>query len=495
MSQSKAPRFQHIAARVFDTPLLVEETKLRAILRVLGPRIGFDLEAPRPAMMDDYDYAPPDPFANMEYLQALGVKLEPAAEGYFKGEGVAILPVTGTLVQRSDWMTDTSGMQSYGRLERMMNAALDDPAVHELLWEFDTPGGEVAGAFDFADRVFAARGRKPMTASVNEFAASAGYLIASAVGSIAVSRTSGVGSIGVVAAHFDYSKALEKRGVAVTYIYAGDRKIDGNPYEPLSDQAKKDWQSEINDTYALFVETIARNTGLSTAKIRGTQAAIFTGQKAIDSGLAQRLNTFSNEFGNAMLRAKEKKQNPYGRMSADESRTKWAAAGIRETTIEHWLDPQSLSTTDKEHIMTTPAQPAATAAPAAAAPAAIAAPAPVVPAAAAPDNQAAIDNAVKADRERGKSIMALDEAKGREQLAGTLVDQGMSVDQAKIILASAPKKTGLSAAMAQLGSPGIKSEEQPDGQPQPKNQSASEIYAARADIFNGRVRNAQAGRR
>jgi signal peptide peptidase SppA len=483
MTRAKGHRYQHIAARVFDTPLLIHENKLRAILRVLGPRMDFDLEAPRaPQGMadDDGPYAPPDPFLHMEYLQALGVKLEPMAEGYFRGEGVAILPVSGTLVQRSDWMTDTSGMQSYGRLERMMNAALDDPSVHELLWEFDTPGGEVAGAFDFADRIYDARGRKPMTASINEFAASAGYLLASAVGNIAVSRTSGVGSIGVVAAHFDYSEAIEKRGVAVTYIYAGDRKIDGNPYQPLSEQAKKDWQAEVDDTYALFIDTVARNTGLSAGKIRSTQAALYTGQKAIDAGLAQRLNTFSNEFGNATLRAKERKANPYSRMNAEEARPKLAALGVREKTIEHWFPTSSLAPEKEIEMSNTPTPtPAAPATTVAAAPAAPATPAPAAPAAEAPSAEAILT----AERARVSGIKALPEAQGRGKLADTLCAQGLSVDQAKAILASAPKENALATAMAGRG-PGIRSEDQPESQEQPTI-SYKEAYANFNDQMRG----------
>lgn len=476
-----APRFPHVAAQVFDTPLLIEEVKLRAILRMLGPRLGFDLEAPQPplqAVDDDGPYRAPDPFEHLEYLQALGTKLEPMKEGYYRGEGVAILPVMGTLVQRSDWMSDTSGMQSYGRLERMMNAALEDPQVHELLWEFDSRGGQVAGAFDFADKIYEARGIKPMTAAVNEVATSAGYLLASSVGNIAVSRTSGVGSIGVVAAHFDTSKAMQKRGVAVTYIYAGDRKIDGNPYEPLSAAAKKDWQDQVDDTYALFVETIARNTGLSTAKIRGTQAAVFTGQKAIDSGLAQRLNTFSNEFGNAMLRAKERKSNWYSRMSAEDSRAKWTMHGIREETIEHWLEPQSLSTDDKETEMsgtqtTTTAAPATTAAAAPAAPAT--APAATAAPAAAPDASTVAAEAVATERARVTAINALDEAKGRSRLAASCCAQGLSVEQAKALLFTAPKENALAAAM-EGRAPGIRAEDQPEPQA-PKGISTAEAYA------------------
>lgn len=487
-------KFPHIAGRVFDTPLLIQQSKLLTILRVLGPRLGFDIEGqngPAPVMLDDEHFAPPDPFLHMEHLQTLGVDLEPQGEGHFVGEGVAVIPITGSLVQRSDWISDSSGMLSYARAERMVNAAMDDARVKELLFEFDTPGGEVAGAFDFADRIFSMRNEKPMTAVVNEMAASAGYLLASAVGNIAVTRTAGAGSIGVVGAHMDYSKAMDKRGVAITFVYAGDKKVDGNPYQPLPAAVKAEWQAEINRIYDLFVETVARNTGLSVDKVRGTQAGMFTGSAAVEAGLAMRVNTFTNEFTNAMNRAKQARASGfYPSMSRSESADKWQAQGIRKATVDQWLaDPAQADTeqssTEKETDMST-AKPAA---PAAAAPAAEqqppATPAPATaaaPAAAQVDNSAAIAEAVKADRARCKAIAELPEAKGREKLAASLADKGMKVEEAKELLAAAPKATGLDAAMEAAGSPGISSEEVSAAAKKPVA-STSEIYAHRQKIF------------
>lgn len=508
MSKKMTIPYPHIVARVFDRPHLIQESKMRAILRVLGPRVGFSLEGdqqmPAQAMDDDY-FAPPDPFKYMEYLQALGVKLEPMAEGYFKGEGVAVLPITGTLVQRSDWMTNASGMQSYGRIERMMNAALEDKDVHELLWEFDTPGGEVAGAFDFADRIYDARGIKPMTASVNELAASAGYLLASAVGNIAVSRTSAVGSIGVVAAHFDYSAALEKRGVAVTYIHAGARKIDGNPYQPLSDQAKKDWQDEVDDTYALFLETVARNTGLSVGKLRATEAAIYTGQKAIDSGLAHRLNTFSNEFGNAMLRAKERKPNPYSRMSAEDARPKWMSLGIREESINTWLSRKetdmSKEAEEKQRAEAeakakaeaeTKAKAEADEKAKAEAEAKAKADAEARAKEAAAGNEDAAAKAVKAERDRVSGIQALAESKGRDATVQACIAQGLSVEASKAMLAAAPKSSAFNDAMGRGGTPGVRPDPDASTEAQaPKVASVTEVYDFRQKMFNGGARTAR----
>ena len=453
-------RYPHVAARVFDTPLLIENSKLVTILEALGPRLGFEV-APqtRKAMDDDgrVEYQPPE--NHLQGMIQTSTEFEPKREGHYVGNGVAVIPVIGTLVQRSDWMTSMSGMLSYGQIERMVAAAVDDPAVREIVLEMDSPGGEVAGAFDLADRLTALRGQgKRITAVASEFAASAAYLLASTADDIVLPRTGMVGSIGVVAAHFDYSKAMEKRGVAVTFVYAGDKKVEGNPYQPLSDAAKKDWQDEIDGIYQMFVATVAKNRGITAEQVRGTKAAMFSGAKAVDAGLANRVNTFSNELSNAILRARnpgysgqffghqpEKEQN-MSTVAEMEAKAKAEADAKAKVELEakQRADAEAKAKADAE---------------------------------AKAKAEAAAGDPVKADRERIKAILALDEAKGREKLAQHLAYEGMSVEAAKAALAASPKASKLDGAMAGF-SPNVNGEEPPDPAPAVTINHA-QIYARR----------------
>jgi len=96
------------------------------------------------------------------------------------------------------------------------------------------------------------------------------------------------------------------------------------------------------------------------------------------------------------------------------------------------------------------------------------------PAASATDQIAA---AVKADRERGTAIMALDEAKGRGKLAQRLVNMGTSVEDAKAILADSPKASKLDNVMGNF-SPNVGGEDPPEPTA-PVVVNAAGIYAAR----------------
>jgi signal peptide peptidase SppA len=171
--------------------------------------------------------------------------------------------------------------------------AIDDPNVKSILLDIDSPGGEVSGLFDLADFIYESREVKPIYAIANDHAFSAAYAIASAASKIFVNRTSGVGSIGVIATHVDISEFDKKEGIKYTTIFAGDRKNDLSPHEPLSDDAIFDLQKEVDRLYGMFIATVARNRNISTAQIKATEAAIYFGADALSLGLADEVANFN----------------------------------------------------------------------------------------------------------------------------------------------------------------------------------------------------------
>jgi ClpP class serine protease len=86
--------------------------------------------------------------------------------------------------------------------------------------------------------------------------------------------------------HVDWSQKLEKDGVKVTIVTFGDRKGETSPMIPLSDQARDGLQAEIDEIGALFVNTVARNRGISADTVRNTQAAVYLAAEGVSLGLA-----------------------------------------------------------------------------------------------------------------------------------------------------------------------------------------------------------------
>ena len=233
-------------------------------------------------------------------LAASRVALAPHSDAVTRGRGyavtesgIAVVPVLGPLVARGDWLTELFGASVYGEVGDAVAAALADPSVPGVVMEIDSPGGEVAGMFDLADRLTSLRASagKPLWAVASESATSAAYAIASAAERIYVTRTGEVGSIGVVAAHVDQSAADAKAGLAWTFLHAGARKLDGNPHEPLSDPARGAIQEDVDALYDQLVGLVARNRNLTPEAVRATEAAIYRGRGGIAMGLADRIGT------------------------------------------------------------------------------------------------------------------------------------------------------------------------------------------------------------
>ena len=264
----------HIASRVLDTPLVIGQAKLEAILAVIGPRIG--IEAPAPAVMNGDG-------------RRRGVNL-------VTPEGIAVIPVFGTLVKRAGAIEAASGLTSYGHLEDRIMDAATDPAVRAILLDIDSPGGEAAGVFDLSDLVYEARSLKPVWAVADEEAFSGAYAIASAAERLIVPRTGGLGSIGVVALHVDRSARDAMEGFRTTTVYAGAAKNEFNPHETLKDGARQTLQIEVDRVYGLFVDTVARNRGLTANAVRATEARLFFGEDAVRAGLADEVGTLRSAF-------------------------------------------------------------------------------------------------------------------------------------------------------------------------------------------------------
>ena len=205
--------------------------------------------------------------------------------------GIAVVPVLGPLVARSDWLSALFGAIGYGDVGAAVAAAFADPSARAVLLEIDSPGGEVGGLFDLVETIRGLRAQtgKPLWAVASESALSAAYAIASATDRLYVTRTGEVGSIGVVAAHRDASGADAMAGLKWTLIHAGAKKVDGNPHEPLSPRA--DLQADVDALQDKLVALIARNRGLAPEAVRATEAAIYRGQRGIDAGLADRIGT------------------------------------------------------------------------------------------------------------------------------------------------------------------------------------------------------------
>ncbi len=264
-----ATRLERVIRAATSTVWAIEERKLYEILAVLQARARGEAVAPAAAA-------------------------RPQRSAIQQPQGVAVLPVYGTISQRMGMLEAQSGGTSTEQLSAAFDRAMADDSIGAIVLDVDSPGGSVYGVEELSAKIYAARGRgKRIVAVANSLMASAAYYIASAADEVVVTPSGEVGSIGVFALHLDYSQFLEQEGIKPTIFRAGQYKAELNPYEPVTEEAAAYAQAQVDEYYRMFVAAVARNRGVATQKVLSDfgQGRTLLARDAVAVGLADRIAT------------------------------------------------------------------------------------------------------------------------------------------------------------------------------------------------------------
>lgn len=280
--------FRHVAALLFGPPLAIKPDAARSI--ITGP-IGRRIVAG-----ESLDLTPAEP--RQKYRAALASDgpqiIETGSGGSFAltGDGVAVIPVTGILSRRFDFISAACGWSTYDGLGAALSAAIGDDRVRGILLDVDSPGGEAAGMIDVADTIIAFRQVKPIFAIADSTAASAAYAIAGSASRLFVPRIAEVGSIGCVVIHCDQTGADVAQGLKYSAVFSGARKIDGWGHAALSPDARAAAQASVDHVASSFAALVGRQGRISAKVAMATDAALFADAAAVAAGLADRVGNF-----------------------------------------------------------------------------------------------------------------------------------------------------------------------------------------------------------
>ncbi len=320
-----------------------------------------------------------------ELVQAYGLPAQTQSKPFAFSNGIAIIPVHGSLINRFGY--SWGFVTGYNFIRQQTAMAGQDPDVLGIVFDHNSFGGEVAGCFECAADISTLAAGKPTMSLVDSNCYSAAYAMASGTDQIVVTPSGGAGSIGVVAMHVSYEKMLDEAGIKVTFIHAGEHKVDGNPYQDLPADVQADIKKSIAASYSTFVSHVASGRDMDEKDVRATEARTYRAEDAMSLGLIDAIAT------------------PQQAMQAF----------LGELTGSN---PQR---SKKEDAMSEGTKPGAT-------------------------NQATPEQLTQAqaegrtaERARVSGIQSCDEAKGRTALASHLAfNTEMSVEAAKAILAAAP---------------------------------------------------------
>lgn len=366
--------YPNIADRLFGRAHAIEPVALRAIIDgPIGQRV---LAGERIEIHENKKIAKARRGRVLAMVEAESVRSGDGSTDYaLTRDGVAIISVAGVLSKRFDWLAAACGFATYEGLGATLDSVMADYRVRGVLFDIDSPGGQIDGCLDLADKILAARAKMPVWAVANSVAASAAYALAGSAEKLYLPRLAQVGSIGAVMMHIDQSAQDQARGVKYSAIFSGARKIDGWEHAALSASAREAYQTRVDHCRDALCDLVGRQGRLSAKAALATEAAVYSDSDAVNAKLADGIRTFDDVLASLTAQVAQSSQS---QMSA-------AAANPGATAMTKQKD-QMLNGSSPTAIVAAQAHPAP-----AAAPAATEAAPPAAAAAASPEAAAAVE--------------------------------------------------------------------------------------------------------
>jgi len=202
-------------------------------------------------------------------------------------DGIAIIPINGSIFRYANLFTEVSGGTSTQKLAIDFNQAMADNEVKGIMFDIDSGGGQANGISELSDMIFNAKGTKPIKTYIGGSGASAAYWIGSATDEVIINTTGMAGSIGAMLTYDDDTKKLKSEGIKEVKIISS--------VSPLKN-ADSELQSMVDTLGQLFVEDVAKNRNVSVDTVleKFGKGGLFIGRDAVSAGLADRVGTFED---------------------------------------------------------------------------------------------------------------------------------------------------------------------------------------------------------
>jgi protease-4 len=221
-----------------------------------------------------------------------------------KPDQVALVVASGTIL---DGYQKEGSIGSEDFVE-LLRSVTEDTSIKSLVIRIDSGGGSAFASEVIRAEIDAIRAKKiPVLISMGSVAASGGYWMATAGDEIWASPTTITGSIGVFGAFPTLENSLSKIGLNTDGIstteLGGDPSID----RPLAPKMHSVIQSSVDHIYQNFLQLVAAARKKDVTEIHEiAQGHVWTGAKAQEIGLVDKLGTLNDTIAAAATRAELK---------------------------------------------------------------------------------------------------------------------------------------------------------------------------------------------
>lgn len=191
------------------------------------------------------------------------------------------------------------GVINLAGLDSALTRAFAHDRLRAVALSINSPGGSATQSALIADRIrlLAEEKQVPVLAFCEDLAASGGYWLACAGDEIIAHPTSLVGSIGVVSQGFGLHGLLERFGIERRLYTAGANKARLDPFLPEREDDVEWLHGMQTELHGMFRDWVCTRRGqkLTTEHDLFT-GEVWTGRKAADLGLVDRLGTMRGEI-------------------------------------------------------------------------------------------------------------------------------------------------------------------------------------------------------
>lgn len=217
---------------------------------------------------------------------------------------VAVVVARGVIVDGQAKAGTIGGDSTAALLRR----ARHDDKVKAVVLRVDSPGGSAYASEVIAQEIRLLRDAgKPVIASMGSVAASGGYWISAPANEIWAAPTTITGSIGIFGLMHTAEDAMATLGLNVDGV--GTTELAGFTaglplFKGLEPGAKDLFQLLIERGYTEFLTMVGENRNMTTDAVDNVaQGRVWTGAKALELGLVDKLGTFSDAIKAAAEKA------------------------------------------------------------------------------------------------------------------------------------------------------------------------------------------------
>jgi protease-4 len=242
-------------------------------------------------------------------VDVLSIDKLPTPHSGWKGTSqVAVVYITGAILpgDSSDGGLLGGGGTGAATVIRQLEQARRDEQVKAVVLRVDSPGGSSFASEEIHREIERVKKEgKPVIVSMGGAAASGGYYVACGADAIWAEPTTITGSIGVFTGKFAIGGLLERVGVHTTSLTRGRSANIDSTTAPWDEVERARMQALVDHTYLTFKQRVAEGRNLNLDEVeRVARGHVWTGRKATEIGLVDRLGSLQDAVDDARARAK-----------------------------------------------------------------------------------------------------------------------------------------------------------------------------------------------